>query len=107
MGNLQSAVHELSAIISKLGEELIEQKKIIASADGQVIHLRSENQSLKRKIAELSGDTLPEDFAPLQSLSGFANLTDEDYLLTASSTRSLDDDVKYTSQLDEDEILNY
>jgi len=119
MGNLQSAVHELSAMIAKLGEELIEQKRLIASADAQVLKVRSENYALKKKVAELTGDTLPTEViepivptTPVKSnMSSSVPSTpqkDDDYYMMPMFKGGMDDDVKYTNSLDEDEAaLNY
>jgi len=119
MGKLQSVVHELSAMIAKLGEELIEQKRLIASADAQVLKVRSENFALKKKVAELTGDTLPTEVieplvptTPVKSnMSSSVPSTpqkDDEYYMLPMFKGGMDDDVKYTNSLDEDEAaLNY
>jgi len=109
MGNLQSAVHELSAMISKLGEELLEQKKLIASADAHVLGLRQENMNLKKRVADLSGDTLPPEFYDAQNNlaipTPLPQTTSEDFhQLPLFDSRGGDDDIKYTSQLDDDQL---
>jgi len=96
-----------------LGEELIEQKKIIAHADGQVLKLRSENFALKKKVAELTGDTLPQEFfesqiqSPVKVSSSNSNQKEDDAYLLPVFKGGMDDDIKYTNRLDEEESLNY
>jgi len=121
MGNLQSAVHELSSMIGKLGEELIEQKKVIAHADGQVLKLRSENFALKKKVAELTGDSLPaQEFIESQipttpvkfsasssSILGTSQKNDDDAYAAPLFRGGMDDEVKYTNRLDEEDTLGY
>jgi len=95
-------------MISKLGEELLEQKKLIASADSHVLRVRQENMNLKKRVAELSGDTLPADFyeGQTQLLTTAQESVPSDFGLPVIS-HSGDDDVKYTNQLDEEEAVGY
>jgi len=61
INNLQNSVQELQAVIGQLGEELINQKKHVASLISVINSVQSENNALKKKIDDLTGDTLPSD----------------------------------------------
>lgn len=61
INNLQNSVQELQAVITQLGEELVNQKKHMATLITTINALSVDNQGIKKKVDELTGETLPSD----------------------------------------------
>jgi len=60
INNLQNSVQELQAVIGQLGEELVNQKKHVAALINSINLVQQDNTSLKKKVDELTGETLPD-----------------------------------------------